>query len=164
MGALAQTRTGADVGIFRITRTVMSGVFADDACVQEWLKANSALHVVKQEYEGDNPASQRRYILWHQADAVQTPKDCALSLVTSNGKNGWATQSEAEAVLDGIQGRAAAVDAAVESANANSYLQSVLHDFGPEGEPASQWSWVKWVVGGSVVVAGIYSVAKLVRG
>lgn len=110
--------------LYRITRTQLRGQFANDACFAQWMlgPAASATQTIKAVDDplnngGPNDA---RYYLWVQVSPVATPAKnvCDLSLVTRNGKDGWETQAEAQAVLDAELKASGATAAMVAKANA----------------------------------------------
>lgn len=167
MGLLANaSRTGFDIegGIYRVTQTFLAGQYADDACIRAWIDNTPGLTLIDAVLDdaNDGGPNDRRYILWHQAAQVPLPTACKLTLVTSAGKNGWAVEADARKVLDRMASQDARINESVEQAN-EAALNPLNWETEEGGKP-SQWGWVKYAVGGAVVVAGIYSVAKLVRG
>lgn len=163
MGALAAIRTGVleEVATYRVTRTVYeTGQFNDDECFLAWAKATDGVEVLSSHFE---TGGKRRFHVWKQTKQVPVPTACELTLVTSNGRSGWATEDEAEAVADSALAKASGIDTMVQKAN-DAALNPLNWGSNDSPDKPSEWGWVKWVLGGAVVVGGIYSVAKLVRG
>lgn len=159
MGALARYRTGAEDSIYRVTRVTIEGPMSDDICIRAWIDAEPLVELVSWAEEPTN----HRYYVWRQSGVVALPKDCQLTLQTRDGKNGWATQAEADAVVAYALTASGKVDVTVTKANEWSLDPSKWFDDGGD-EQENKWGWVKWAVGGTIAVVGIYSVAKLVRG
>ena len=167
MGLLAGHRTGQETGaLYRVTRTVVTGQWADYHCIKDWLKQPGLALVDEVPEPGlGGGVNNRVYLLWRQTAPVPLPKACELTLVTSAGKNGWESEDAARGVIDNSVAASANVDATVVKANDASVDPSNWVKDALDGDDKpSEWGWVKWVLGGAVVVGGIYSVAKLLRG
>jgi hypothetical protein len=111
-----------------------------------WLaKAGASVHVaVTEQYEGDEEAGYPSRT-WYQFDVlspVQWGNPLAVEL-------GWPN-----------------IDKVTPKSSDDTVTKPSLDAFGNVDEPGepSEWGWVKWAVGGTIVVAGLYSVARLVRG
>jgi len=109
--------------MYRITRTVLRGQFANDSCFVTWLAAQGGnVFFVKSAEDPLNNGgpNDRRYYLWNQLAQVMTPK-CSGSdpeLIVNAGANGWVTQALAESVLAYELGQSKQIADQVAAANA----------------------------------------------
>lgn len=108
--------------MYRITRTIVGGQFDNDRCFTYWLEKQSTVRLVTMRIDPAIGGSSKedRYYLWEQTAEVKTPK-CPNSdpdLINENGVNGWATQQEAQAVIDRLYAKSAAIKKTVADANA----------------------------------------------
>lgn len=111
--------------VWRVVRTTVRGQFANDDCFVKWVGSNPAqvaIGKVIEQPEIGNPGgpNDRRLYLLFQAAAVPMPScpNGNPELVTSGGKNGWETQTEAQQVADGDVAQTKAIAAQVAKQNA----------------------------------------------
>lgn len=152
--------------MFRLTRTIVRGQFSNEACFAQWIAASvpavQLVKIVPDPLNNGGP-NDGDYFLWVQNSPVATPdaKTCDVSLVTRDGKNGWATQAEAEAVLAAELQQSGAVKATVERAIADAaspeaYLNSILNQAGRDaGKLAAGVPWWAWLLGAGVAAGGV---------
>lgn len=164
---------------YRITRALLRGQFASSDCFEKWLEAqtdagNAQLVTVRE--DPGIPAggvSDARYYLWLQIAPVLSafPKTCNPDLVNFAGKNEWATQAEAQAVIDAKLKQGAAIAAEVKKANekavsAGNIAAGVAEDVAAAGGKALDAATpVVGVVAGVVAVGAVgWVVFQLLRG
>lgn len=163
--------------MYRVTRTIIRGQFANDQCFQIWMASQGGLvffvKVVDDPLNTGGP-NDKRYYLWNQLQVVTMPK-CSGSdpdLVTHAGANGWDTQAAAQAVLDYEIGQAKVVADNVAAANAaavspGNIASGVASDIGKDAGKAlgtvgkgifagGPWLWL----GLAGVAAGAYYILR----
>lgn len=109
--------------IYRITRTTLRGPFENHACFTAALavaEASAQAVTIETVPDAGNTGgpNDRSFTIWLQVTPFALPATCDPDLITSAGKNGWATEAEARAVLAGILAGHAQVNANVAAANA----------------------------------------------
>jgi len=161
--------------MYRITRTIVRGQFANDQCFTVWLAANAPNGVVFVKTANDplntGGPNDKRYYLWLQSLPVTMPK-CPNSdpdlVTTNNGKNGWDTKAEAQNVLNYELGQSKVLAENIKAQNEAAVSPSniaagVAKDIAKDVDAASKSilsSPVTWVVG--TVGAGVllYKILK----
>lgn len=113
-----------------------------------------------------NANDQQLYIVY-QAAAVATP-NCPNgnpSLVTRNGRNGWDTQAEAQAVVDAELNQRNAIAAQVKAANEkavspSNVLKGLLNDLPDVPDPTKPLGGLIW---GVAIVGGAFVLWKVLK-
>jgi len=151
---------------YRITQTIMRGQWANDDCFLKWLSANVAgAQIIRAENDPLNNGgpNDKRYYLWNNTQLVPSPK-CPSDpqLVTRNGKNGWETLAEAEAILAYELGQSKVIADNVAAANAaavspGNIAASIVKDAekAADAAGAALKSNGPWIVVGLVAAAAI---------
>ena len=148
--------------VWRVIRTTVRGQFANDDCFVKWVGSNPAqiaIGKVIEEPEIGNPGgpNDRRLYLLYQAAAVDMPKcpNGNPEMVTSGGKNGWETETEAQAVADSDVAQQKNIAAQVAKQNAAAVapgkiageaVDQLKADAGKAGDSILS-SPITWVVG-----------------
>lgn len=153
--------------MYRITRTIIRGQFANDSCFSIWLAAQagsvSFIKTVDDPLNTGGP-NDKRYWLWNQRAEVTTPK-CPNSdpdLVTRAGKNGWETEAEAQAVLDFEVGQSSVIAKNVADANARAVSAgNIATSIASDAEAAAKEAGKAISSGGPWVVVGLVALAAL---
>lgn len=133
-------------------------VFAPELPVwNAWVKgAGAAVHIVSTEvYEADeaNGYPARTWIRFDALSPVAWNRDADPSKPKLAIDIGWPNTDKVPPKTS---------DDTVDKPKTPGPLEGPFGGLGDD--KPDEWSWVKWVIGGGVVVAGIYSIAKLVRG
>jgi hypothetical protein len=111
------------MSLYRITRTTLRGSFENHLCFINTLTvaqatSEGAMILTEPQPGNDGGPNDRSYTLWRQDKPLAFPPNCDAELMTSGGKNGWATQADAVVVLEALLSGDESVQAGVESANA----------------------------------------------
>lgn len=151
--------------MYRVTRTILTGQYANDKCFTDWLEKQTAAKLVTMRIDPLNTggSNDHRYYLWEQTAQVVTPK-CPNSdpdLITHNGANGWQTQAEAQAVLDYELGQSKVLADNIAEKNAAAVAPGKLlgeaakelaADAGKVAKGLGPWPWIGVGIGGAVLV------------
>ena len=181
------------MGTWRVIRTYLRGPYANDDCFLKWVGINVATIAIAKvvlvpainelavpyhdafktlypflapdKSGGTSSNDQQLYIVYQSADTPMP--NCANgnpSLVTSNGKNGWGTQAEAQAVVDAelaLRNKVAAQvkaanEKAVSPANIAKQLLGDLPDVPDPTKPLGAIAWGVAIVGGAFVLWKVF--------
>lgn len=109
--------------MWRVTRTLIRGQFANDDCFLKWIGANAsgaAIARVEVDPLNNGGPNDKRLYVWYQSAAVKLPTcpNSAPDLVSRHAVNGWNTQAEADAVLNYELGQSKVIADNVKAANA----------------------------------------------
>jgi len=156
--------------MYRLTRTHVRGQFANDQCFANWLMSLGTAKAVFVRHVEDplnnGGPNDKRYWVWNQLvvlpELANLKCNSAPDLVTNNGRNGWETLPEVEAVLAFELGQSSVMKQAVVEAigtPAEKIAASVASDVGKAAGGAVDAAGKALDVGGPWVVLGVLGVA-----
>lgn len=139
--------------MWRVSRTIIRGQFANDDCFLKWTGANAAtvgIARVEQDPLNNGGPNDKRLYLWVQTGDVKLPT-CSTppDLVSANGRNGWDARAEAESVLEHELGQSKVLAANIKAANAAAVdplkiAGDAASELASDAKDAvsSQWPWL----------------------